>query len=123
MDRTRLPYLSELLAAGVQFGQQILLTRAFDDVDDAGVPGQGQAGDDRVPVPADAGRESAGTGKTVPADGVALLRESFPLPLGRDRRLRRSDVYPTRKPPNSNGSSRLHHITIMGPPRAATSSA
>jgi hypothetical protein len=47
-------------------------------LDDAGVPRQGQAGDDGVAVPIDAGRESVETGKVVLADGVEPLRESLP---------------------------------------------
>jgi hypothetical protein len=48
-------------------------------LDDAGVPRQGQAGDDGVAVSIDAGRESVvETGKVVLADGVEPLRESLP---------------------------------------------
>ncbi|MEU6852517.1 hypothetical protein ABZ901_21665 [Actinacidiphila alni] len=50
--------------------------------DDAGVPGQGQAGDDRVAVSVDSGREGVEAGKVVLADGVEPLREPFALALG-----------------------------------------
>src|SRR5690348_5272277 len=50
--------------------------------DDAGVPGQGESGDDGVAVSADASRESVEAGQVVLADGVEPLRESFALALG-----------------------------------------
>lgn len=51
-------------------------------LDDVGAPGQGQAGDNRVAVSVDAGRESVKAGKVVLADGVEPLREPFALTLG-----------------------------------------
>ncbi|GAA2967377.1 hypothetical protein GCM10010446_61440 [Streptomyces enissocaesilis] len=50
--------------------------------DDAGVPGQGEAGDDRVAVSVDAGGESAEAGQAVLADGVEPLWEPFALAPG-----------------------------------------
>ncbi|MEU4583293.1 hypothetical protein AB0F92_14555 [Kitasatospora aureofaciens] len=48
--------------------------------DDAGAPGEGEAGSDGVPVAVDARGE--GAGKVVLADRIAPLRETLALALG-----------------------------------------
>lgn len=50
-------------------------------LNDAGAPGQGESGDDRVAVSVDAGRESVEAGQVVLTDGVEPLRQPFALAL------------------------------------------
>ncbi|MFF1418556.1 hypothetical protein [Streptomyces sp. NPDC058280] len=50
--------------------------------DDAGVPGQGEAGDDGVAVAVDACGEGVEAGKVVVADGIEPLGELLALSLG-----------------------------------------
>ncbi|MFG2234276.1 hypothetical protein ACGFNX_30505 [Streptomyces sp. NPDC048723] len=50
--------------------------------DDAGVPGQGQPGDDGVAVTFDARGEGVEAGEVVAPDSVQPLRQPFPLVLG-----------------------------------------
>jgi hypothetical protein len=50
--------------------------------DHAGAPGQGEAGDDGVPVAVDAGGERVEAGEVVSPDGIKPLRQPFALALG-----------------------------------------
>jgi hypothetical protein len=50
--------------------------------DDARVPGQGEAGDDRIAVAVDAGGECVEAGEVVLPDGIEPLRQPFALALG-----------------------------------------
>lgn len=53
--------------------------------DGARVPGQGQAGDDGVAVPVDAGGERVEAGQVVLPDGVEPVRQALALALGEHR--------------------------------------
>ena len=50
--------------------------------DDAGAPGQREAGNDRIEVTVDARRKGVEAGEVVSPDGVEPLRQPFALALG-----------------------------------------
>ncbi|AYN37744.1 hypothetical protein D9753_00630 [Streptomyces dangxiongensis] len=50
--------------------------------DDAGVPGQGQAGDDGIAISVDAGGEGVEAGQVVLPDGLEPVRQALALALG-----------------------------------------